>query len=238
MAAEFAEIMNRVEVALTRQSQVAEALDRRITQGDTNIEQRFSESEKKVGDALAAMGAAIQQLAAATAAAALAAVGPPVQPAQPAQPSPSQSDPSQQATTSPPGIQPDPWAVAAAAARSGQGADGSLGGPPPWSTNIEVFLRPKDFAHIVAFDGDLNRFPDWADRMMAKLVRAHPKVASILDWTEKQVTVITEQVEQAASDTSPNVTFISNAVYDILMERTGPRLFDKRRNAGTGRGLE
>ncbi len=74
--------------------------------------------------------------------------------------------------------------------------------------------------------------------MMAKFVRAHPKMDSILDWVEKQVTAITEQVEHAANDASLNVTFISNAVYDILMERTGPRLFDKRRNAGTSRGFE
>ncbi len=35
-----------------------------------------------------------------------------------------------------------------------------------------------------------------------------------------------------------NLTGLSNVLCAILMERTGSPLFDKRRNGGTGRGLE
>jgi hypothetical protein len=47
-----------------------------------------------------------------------------------------------------------------------------------------------------------------------------------------------QQTEVANSEPGTTVPQLSNLLYDILMERTGPRLFDKRRNAGTGRGLE
>lgn len=99
-------------------------------------------------------------------------------------------------------------------------------------------FKTKDFAHIAVFNGDLGQFPDWADRMAAKLVRAHPRMANILEWAERQANVITESVELASSDAQLNIVYISNVLYDILMERTGQRLFDKRRNAGLGRGLE
>ncbi len=47
---------------------------------------------------------------------------------------------------------------------------------------VQETLKAKDFADIPIFDGDLGRFPDWADRMGAKLVRAHPEMAAILEW--------------------------------------------------------
>jgi hypothetical protein len=47
-----------------------------------------------------------------------------------------------------------------------------------------------------------------------------------------------EQLEHACSDAQLNVVYISSVLYDILTERAGPRLFDKRRNAGLGRGFE
>ncbi len=50
--------------------------------------------------------------------------------------------------------------------------------------------------------------------------------------------VITEHVEHACSDAQVNVVYISSGLDDILTERTGPPLFDKRRKARLGRGLE
>jgi hypothetical protein len=38
--------------------------------------------------------------------------------------------------------------------------------------------------------------------------------------------VITEQLGQACSDAHLNVVYISNVLYDILVERTGLRLFE------------
>ena len=98
--------------------------------------------------------------------------------------------------------------------------------------------KSKDFAHITVFDGDLGRFPDWADRMSAKMSRALPRLASMLAWAERRTDTITEEVELEVAEAGLDVVGISGAIFDILMERTGPRLFDKRRNAGQGRGLE
>jgi hypothetical protein len=47
-------------------------------------------------------------------------------------------------------------------------------------------LRTKEFAHIAVFKGAFGNFPDWVDRMAAKLVRAHPKMASLLECAERQ----------------------------------------------------
>ncbi len=45
-------------------------------------------------------------------------------------------------------------------------------------------------------------------------------------------------VELTSGQPGLNLLQISNLIYEILMGRTGPCLFDKRLNAGTGRGLE
>ncbi len=95
-------------------------------------------------------------------------------------------------------------------------------------------MRPKDFAHIVPFDDDLEKLPDWADRMTAKMSRAHPKLTAMLTWAERCKDCITEEAEQAASEQGVDVTSFSAAIFDVLIERTCPRLSDKRRNAGSG----
>ena len=43
----------RIEAAMMHQAAAVAALHERIDQGDVNIEQRFSESEKRMADALA-----------------------------------------------------------------------------------------------------------------------------------------------------------------------------------------
>ena len=88
------------------------------------------------------------------------------------------------------------------------------------------------------FDGELVRFADFMDRMTAKLSKAHPRVEEVLEWAERQTEPILRSHEDAASIPSVDVPSFSGALYDVLLERTGPRLMDKRRNAGSGRGLE
>ena len=78
-------------------------------------------------------------------------------------------------------------------------------------------VKSKDFAHIVVFDGDLGRFPDWADRMSAKMSRAHPRLTAILAWAERQTEVITEDVELKFAEPGLDIVSISGAVFDILM---------------------
>jgi hypothetical protein len=60
----------------------------------------------------------------------------------------------------------------------------------------------------------------------------------VLLWAERQAEPITRDKESGASNSEVDVPSLSGAIYDVLLERTGPRLFDKRRNAGVGRGLE
>ncbi len=74
--------------------------------------------------------------------------------------------------------------------------------------------------------------------MTAKLNRAQPRMPLVLAWAEQQREPITEAVEIRVTEPGVDVQSISTALFDILMERTGPRMFDKRRNAGTGKGLE
>ena len=97
-------------------------------------------------------------------------------------------------------------------------------------------MKAKDFAHIAPFDGEIERFPDWADRMTAKFGRAHPRLSDLLEWAEKEGDAITESRERQVQGIEG--VNISRSVFDVLLERTGPKLFDKRRNAEQGRGLE
>jgi hypothetical protein len=99
-------------------------------------------------------------------------------------------------------------------------------------------LRSKDFSHIVAFNGDILKFPDWSDRMAAKFYRTHPKMTGVLKWAEEQTATISEQIEKDCSEADVDLAAISVGMYDIITDRTGPNLYDKRRNAGGGRGLE
>jgi len=142
----------------------------------------------------------------------------------------------------------DPWAAAAAAAAAGAAAARASGSAPAGRTDYfdiggdlghrEVSLKSKDFAHIERFDGSLSLFPDWADRMAAKFRRAHPRLGPMLAWAEAYPDQITEAVEIEVREPGVNTVAISEALYDIIMERTGTTLFAKRRNAGEGRGLE
>jgi hypothetical protein len=74
--------------------------------------------------------------------------------------------------------------------------------------------------------------------MGAKFRRAHPRLGPMLAWAEDQAEPITLTVEIGSSEPDVNSPAISEAIFDILLERTGSTLFDKRRNAGQGRGLE
>ena len=49
---------------------------------------------------------------------------------------------------------------------------------------------------------------------------------------------MTERLGQEVSKPGADAAGSSHATYDVLMERTGARLYDKRRNAGVGWGLE
>ena len=194
-----------------------------------NLDARLAASEDRVGDAIRQLAAAVQG-------------GQVAPPAQAPAPSPMSMNA---------GPLPfDPWANAAAAAASATApgtapttATTSWGTASPLAApGLQAYmgdpLKSKDFAGVQAFDGDLSRFPDWVDRMTAKLGRAHPRLLAALTWAEAQSDPITEAVEQRMNEPGVDVVNLSLAVFDILMERTGPRLFDKRRNAGPGRGLE
>lgn len=99
-------------------------------------------------------------------------------------------------------------------------------------------LKSKDFTQIERYDGNFGTFPNWADRMESKLRRAHPRLGAMLRWAEGQTVPITEAMEDAADEPGLNTRNLSEGMYDILLERTGAQLYDKRRNAGAGRGFE
>ena len=205
------------------------------------LEQRLTTSEGRVGVAMQQLamtvaGAGAQPQAGVFAPAAAA-------PTVPVQPNTSEIPPASAAGSVPnAGAAPfDPWAGYASAAAGtlpGLPGFGRGGGAQHFQLYGAEGLKTKDFAGIQTFDGDLNRFADWADRMSAKLSRAHPQLASMLAWAERQVDPISLTVEQEVTEPGADVVGISGAIFDVLMERTGPRLFDKRRNAGNGRGLE
>ena len=60
----------------------------------------------------------------------------------------------------------------------------------------------------------------------------------LLEWTEAQPDPTTQDIESSVSAARINVQVAARTVYDISTEKTGPAVFDKRRNAGLGRGLE
>ncbi len=261
MAAEgvLVAMMQRIEDALAAQTTATEA---RFAQGDANVsgvvtalEARLGESEKRLADALTAVSSAMtgveQRLHDAEARAQQAALAQPPAAAAPTQGSmpvpgtpPVQAAPGLAGPSG--GIASDPWAnFVPPGTTSAQPTQFTPTGTRAQPSQYQGYavrggegLKSKDFAHIVAFDGDLVKFPDWADRMAAKLGRAHPRLASILTWAEGRSEAITEAVEESMSEPDIDLIEISRGIFDILMERTGPRLFDKRRNAGQGRGLE
>lgn len=260
-ADQLAEILARIEGALTAQATTTEA---RFVQGDANvqsvvqqIEKRMMESEKKLADALTAVqtamvavqagveqklaatedrfGDAVKQLTIAITQVAGGSAHTAQQGEHPVAPggTPGASASAGGAAGGVPTVTQsfDPWAGKTPSIPPGGGADvrAPVGGER---------LKSKDFAQIAAFDGELGRFPDWADRMTAKFGRAHPRLAAMLSWAETQTEVITEAFEQKVAEPGVDVVGLSTAVFDVLMERTGPKIFDKRRNAGPGRGLE
>ena len=274
--AALAEILGRMEAAIARQTTStdllpaqAAATEDRFSRGDANVqgvvaalEQRLSESERKLADTMMAVSGTMTALQAqlehrltaseSHMAAVLQRLAAPTTPAASGGPA---STPMPTTSTNPPGLGATPTTSPVGdAGRSNGGmpfeaaaahAFEAARAPPAasWApTTYAMFggdqVKSKDFAHIVVFDGDLGRFPDWADRMSAKMSRAHPRLAAILAWAERQTEVITEDVELKSAEPGLDIVSISGAVFDILMERTGPRLFDKRRNAGHGRGLE
>ena len=60
---DLVEKMTRIEAVLTVQATAIGAINQRIDEDDSIIESRFATSEKKMADAPAAMGSALQQLA-------------------------------------------------------------------------------------------------------------------------------------------------------------------------------
>ena len=228
--------LQEILTAIRDLGQRALAIEARITTGDTNvqtvisgIDTRITESEKKHADAMTAIAASMAQLHSG-----LAAMTPtPATP--PGIAVSSAAGPDAAAATGSPQI--DPWLYAVPPAA--QPNSSLVFGPSRFPTNIGDTLKTKDFRDIQKFDGDLTSFADWIDRMSGKMFRAHPCMKVILEWAENHLEVITEPVEKHASATfHVDLVEISNAVFDVIMEKTGHRLYNKRTNAGRGRGLE
>lgn len=92
--------------------------------------------------------------------------------------------------------------------------------------------QDEGLVHIAPFGGKLARFPDWSDRILAKLSKAHPRLEELLSWAEPQVEPVTRANEVEMSTAGFDVAAFSCAIYDVLLERIGPRLFDKRLQSG------
>ena len=233
------------------------ALEARLADTETRttaaLEARLAATETRMAEAMVALSASLdqrlvvmQQMAVTMTSAAAAAQMPApaaAAPTVPAQPSTGDIPPASAAGFVPKAgaAQFDPWATysgTAAAQPPGLPEAGRSGGTQHFQLYGGEGLKTKDFTGIQAFDGDLTRFADWADRMSAKMSRGHPQLAAMLAWAERQEDPISLAVEQGAVEPGVDVVGISGAVFDVLMERTGSRLFDKRRNAGSGRGLE
>ncbi len=82
---------------------------------------------------------------------------------------------------------------------------------------MEHYIKIKDFAQIIPFNGDLKSFADWLDRVQAKMAKARPKRMATLEWAEEQTAPITADMKRAVSETEVDVDFMSNAIYDVLM---------------------
>ena len=99
-------------------------------------------------------------------------------------------------------------------------------------------LKEKDLSSIDKFDGTMVRYADWADRMLAKLRRQCPGIADVLKWAEEQTEQITQDIEKSHAEFGIDLVDASGVLADLLMAKTTPALYDKRKNAGDGRGLE
>ena len=251
-------------VMMTTLAAQATTVDARFTSGEAGVqalvamlEARLAATETRMAEAMATLSTGFEQRLvvtqqlAATMAGAAAQVPAPTPAAPTAQTfqgtaaQPGASVPPPAPTATPPtttnAASFDPWAAYAGSAAGvppGLPETGRSGGAQHFQLYGAEGLKSKDFAGIQAFDGDLNRFADWADRMFAKMSCGHPQLAAMLAWAERQEDPISLAVEQGTAEPGLDVVGISGAVFDVLMERTGSRLFDKRRNAGSGRGLE
>jgi hypothetical protein len=203
---------------------------------NTGLEQRLAAMEKLV-TTMAAAAARTAAPAAGTTPAAHVFQG---VAAQPSTGGPS-SSPAAVATATPSGSANapsfDPWAGAKLGAPPGMPAP--MGGAQHFQLHGTEGLKAKDFMSVQVFNGDLNTFADWADRMSSKLARGHPQLATMLSWAERreEPITLTHELEVAALE-GIDVVGISGAIFDVMMERTGPRTYDKRSVAGKGRGLE
>ena len=156
------EMLARIEALLTQQATATSSLEARVSLGDTNVQKVISDLEAKLVDTQARlvdterkMAEALSVLAAhLTAAQASAAAAPPGLSA-PSAGNPMGNDGSTQF---------DPWANKTL---GGRAADLASAAPRPYFAGD--ILKSKDFAQIAVFDGDLNKFADWADRIAAKL---------------------------------------------------------------------
>ena len=175
----------------------------------TGLEARLGDTERKLADALAALSSTMtgfrtgleQRLAASDARldAALNQLTTVMATSTPVPNPPGlASGPSQAAAGAQPSAAaapPDPWAQAAAAAAAAAASPAQPGGGSQvqyaaWPSVAAAVLtgsvfRTKDFMHITPFDDELARFPDWVDRLTAKLSKAHPRVEEVLSWAER-----------------------------------------------------
>jgi hypothetical protein len=253
----MAGVLARIDATMTSlaagQANLAEratVLEGRVNQGDTNtqaamdvLENRRTADSSRMADVIANMTNQMVSMQAALVSLQTTVAAQTPAPATP----PGFAAPAANVPTGG-GQQQDPWldpSLRAARQAAQQNAQQNFAspaqGPAPryMPTNFGGDqLKSKDFMHIDKFDGDLAKFPDWSDRMSAKFSRTHEKMSAILKWAEERDTIITERVEKDWSEDGVDLPAFSLGIYDILMERTGSKLFDKRRNAGQGRGLE
>ena len=99
-------------------------------------------------------------------------------------------------------------------------------------------FREKDFSGIDKFDGTMTKYADWSDRVGAKLRKAHPAIPRLLAWAEEHIGPVTLAKEEAMTSTDFNVVAASTEIFDILLAKTTRDLYEKRKVAGDGRGLE
>jgi hypothetical protein len=238
------------------ETRTAAALAAREARTAAALEARLAATEKSMTDAMVALSASLdqrlatmQQVAATMASAAAAPAtwtAPAAQAFQGAAVQPNAGGPPSTptaSTTAPPvnvnAPTFDPWAPYTGAPT---GAPPGMPAPPGGAQYFQLQgtegLKAKDFLSVQVFNGDVNSFADWADRMASKLARGHPQLASMLLWAERREEPITLVHEQEVSVQGVDVVGISGALFDVMMERTGPRIYDKRCNAGKGRGLE
>jgi hypothetical protein len=241
----MAGVLAQINASMMALAERATVLEGRVDQGDTNtqaaidvVENRRAAESARMADTLTAMAGQMASMQATMVSMQTTMAAQTPAPTTP----PGFAAPAASAPTT--GDRPaDPWLIPSQApqpaaqtsfARSSQS-------PPPAYTPATFGgdqLKSKDFMHIPQFNGDLAKFPDWSDRMQGKLNRTHEKMGAILKWAEERETMITEQVEMDHSEIDVDLKAFSLGIFDILMERTGDKLFDKRRNAGQGRGLE